>query len=365
MHRDKLDRLDLEILEALGRYGPRNISRVARKIELHPETFRKRLAKLQSLFSLHTGASIYHTNLGLKKAFVKCRATPGSGKQLWNCLKADGYWLYLSSCYGQSETYYAIYGIPIDHTTEFKEFLETIVDLQIAEGIDLDWSTCLHTINLTGTWFDSGPQTWIFPWQRWISEIPNEARNLPKTLVEPKHFPQKADWIDVMILKELEKNAMVTFRDIAKMLNEPANKVQYHFHRHVIGKDLLEGFHISLRHFGESTVDMFCFTFNFHDQETLERFASSLLDKPFMYGLGKAFGKDTLFAHAYFPRSEFRNFVDALSRMISKGLLKSYRYVIEDPQKRQRQTISYEFFKDKSWIYDHEEHIKNLHELAI
>lgn len=364
MQRGKLDHLDLKILEALGTYGPRNISRVARKIRLHPETLRKRITRLQSLFSLLVRASIYHTNLGLKKAFITARATPGSENLLWNSLKANGYWSYLSSCYGQPETYYGIYTIPINNTREFKRFLQTIVDLQIAKRIDLEWSTCLHTINLTSTWFNSKPQSWIFPWKKWISEIQNKTTNLPKTLVEPKYFPQKADWIDVMILKELEKNAMVALRDIAKMLNERPNKIQYHFRKHVIGKELLEGFQISLYYFAESIADLFYFTFNFHDEKTLARFVSSLLDKPFMRSLGKAFGKDTLFALAYIPRSEFRNFVDALSKLIRKGLLRSYSYIIEDSSKKQRQTISYEFFKDGSWTYNHEEHVKKLQELV-
>lgn len=364
MRRGKLDCLDLKIVEALGTYGPRNISRVARKIRLHPETLRKRIRRLQSLFSLLVRASIYHTNLGLKKAFITARATPGSENLLWNALKTNGYWLYLCSCYGQPETCYGIYGIPSDNTREFKQFLQTMMDLQIVERIELAWSTCLHTINSLGTWFNGKLQTWIFPWKEWISEIQNETTNLPKTLVETKYFPQKADWIDVMILKELEKNAMVPFKDIAKMLGEHPDKIQYHFHKHVIGRELLEGFQISLRYFAESIVDSFYFTFNFHNEKTLARFASSLLDKPFMRGLGKTIGKDALFGLAYIPRSEFRNFVDALSKLISKGLLRSFSYIIEDSSKKQSQTISYEFFKDRSWTYNHGEYVKKLQELA-
>lgn len=365
MQRSTLDNLDLKILEALGTHDPRNVSGVARKIGLHPETLRKRIQRLRSLFSLNIRANIYHTNIGLKKAFVTARATPGSGSLLWKCLKANNYWLYISSCYGQPETHYGIYGIPIENTKKFKQFLQTIVDLQIAEKIDLDWSTCLHTINLTSTWFNAEQQIWRFLWEKWISEIEDETIDLPKTLVEPESFPQKADWMDVMILKELEKNGMVTFRDIAKMLDEPPNKVQYHFHEHIIGKGLLEGFQVLVRHFGRATVDSFYFTFNFHDEETMARFGSSILDKPFMRGLGKAFGRNTLFALAYIPRGEFRSYVDALSILIKRGLLRDYSYIIEDSSRKQRQTIPYEHFKDGSWTYNLEEHVKTLQDACM
>jgi len=45
-------------------------------------------------------------------------------------------------------------------------------------------------------------------------------------------------------------------------------------------------------------------------------------------------------------------------------LLYSYDYVILDLRKAQRQTISYEYFKNGSWIYDHNKHIQNLGDLV-
>jgi len=97
----------------------------------------------------------------------------------------------------------------------------------------------------------------------------------------------------------------------------------------------------------------------------MAKFALSLEHKPFVRSISKIFGKNALFVHIYLPRGEFRGFTDSLSKLIRNGQLKSYDYVVEDSSRRELQTISYEFFKDKSWIYDHKEHMKRLHELAI
>jgi len=69
-------------------------------------------------------------------------------------------------------------------------------------------------------------------------------------------------------------------------------------------------------------------------------------------------------AHIYLPKLEFRKFVDALSKLINMERLQSYSYVIQDLNKAERQTISYENYKEQSWTYNHQKHIKKLEELA-
>jgi len=360
--RKRLDPLDIKILEAMGVYGPRSILKLAKKINAPVPTVRDRVKQLKSHFSLHLHMKVYHTFIGLKKAFVFARATPGHERLLWESLKANEYWLYLTARYDTPQSFYGIYGIPIDHTEEFDQFVKQIEKLRIAQNIDLFWSTCIHTVNLTDNWYDHETQQWVFEWNKWIESIESQGTTLPYTLVEPQSYPQKADRIDIIILKELHKNAECKLCDIAKLLDVSPKIVQYHFKNHVIAKGLIEGYMVFLPHF-EALSDSYCFRFNFHDEKNMAKFALSLKDKPFVRSIGKIFGKSALFIDIYLPRKEFRGFTDSLSKLIRIGLLKSYDYVIEDPSRKQVQTISYEFFKDKLWIYDHEKHMKRLHEL--
>jgi hypothetical protein len=76
--------------------------------------------------------------------------------------------------------------------------------------------------------------------------------------------------------------------------------------------------------------------------------------------MGKAYGKSQLFVHIYLPRAQLTNFTEALSKLIRKGFLETYEYVIQDYSKKERQTISYEYFRDNNWEYDHEKYIKKL-----
>ncbi len=64
------------------------------------------------------------------------------------------------------------------------------------------------------------------------------------------------------------------------------------------------------------------------------------------------------------PKAEFRKFIDILSKLIKSGILQSYLYIIQDLNKTFRQTISYEYFEDRGWTYDHEKHLKSLEDLV-
>jgi hypothetical protein len=81
-----------------------------------------------------------------------------------------------------------------------------------------------------------------------------------------------------------------------------------------------------------------------------------------VYIVGKVLNENIITTQMYLPRLEFRNLIDKLSGLIKKGLLQSYNYVIQDLRagRWSRETIPYEFFKNGSWIYDHEKIIKEL-----
>lgn len=358
----KFDTLDLRMMEGLGFYGPRNITKLARKLNIPAETLRKRLRRIRSKIFLYT--NVYCTNLGLKKAIVNVQAIPGREQLLFDCLKMNDFWMYVNRCYGFNEGCLGIYGIPQEHAHEFEDFIFELKKLRVSVDARILWSTCFQPIHARCNWFSSKEAEWVFPWDEWIDEIPTRTTELPYTLIDPPAFPVMADEIDVLILKELEKDPTVSLTDLAKMFGISQQLAEYHYRKHILARGLLESFDVLDFRFDIRASDMFFFFLTFGSWEKLARFASSLLDKPFALGLGKVLGEKGLIAHIYLPKLEFRNFVDSLSNLINMGFLESYNYVIQDLRKAQRQTISYEYFKNGDWIYDHKKHIQNLKDLV-
>ncbi len=363
---EQLDCLDVRILEGLGIYGPRDLTSLARQLGLNRGTVWKRVKHLSSLHLLKFHANVYHTNLGLKKAVVLAWAAPGRENTLFDCLNINDFRIYTCRCYGTSEGCLGIYAIPQDHTSEFRKFLYEIESLGLTRDIRLLWSTCFQSVNLTSNWFDIQSEAWVFPWDKWIQELIHEKTQLPYTLVDPKDFPIKGDETDLFILKELEKEATISFVDVAKKLNLPRQIIEYHYRNHILKRGLIENIQVAVAPFDRKGMsETLFFHFRFRDKEWMAKFAVSLLDKPFVHFLGKVLNEKALVAYLHFlSRNDFRRFMGALSQVIRMGFIKDYNYAFLDLEKTARETIRHEFFKDGTWIYEHDKHMKNLRDLV-
>jgi DNA-binding Lrp family transcriptional regulator len=351
------------MLQALYDVGPRNLSEVARHLGVSRKKVEHRLKKMKShpkiFLRLHT--CLYHTNIGLKKALLFAEAKAGMEQLLFDCLMVNGFWLYVCRSYGtMGEGCTAIYAIPAERGGEFEEFINEIRRLGVAENIQLFWSTCLQGGRITSKWFNNQKNEWILDWDNWMREVQTQSTNLPYTLIEPKSYTNYADEIDVKILMWLEAEATKDLGEIAKNLGISRQLAQYHYKNHVLKKNLIEGYEIFLMRYGEIPSTMVAFIITFHDYQTLAKFAKSLLDKPFVITMGKIIGQNSLMIEVFLPTNEFRKFVDALSKLARLKLIRDYKYAIQDLRTTKRQTISAEFFKGNTWIYDHKTHMAML-----
>jgi len=360
--RKLLTALDVRILQALFEVGPRNLSKVARTVGISRKILEFRIKRMRSnpQFFLRMHTSIYHTNLGLRKAVVVIEAEPGMEQLLFDCLLVNGFWLYVCRSYGMGEGCTAIYAVPIERCQELEEFLQEMKRLGVAKNVQIHWSTCFQGGRITSDWFDSSKNDWMFHWDDWIKEVQTQTTDLPYTLIEAKSYPNLADDIDVQMLMELEEDATKSLSEIAKTLGVSRQLAHFHFKNHLIKKNLIEGYEIFVMRYGATSSVMVLFIISFHNYETLAKFARSLLDKFFVLTMGKILGENAFLVEVFLPTTEFRKFVDALSALAKMKLVRNYKYAIQDLRIRRRQTISGEFFKGKSWIYNHKDHMEML-----
>lgn len=355
-----LDLLDLKILEVLGVESPRNLSTVATKLGIKDPTLRARLKRLKPLIFLNI--NVYHTFIGLRKVCVFAKAILGKEKLLFDSLKAHDFWLYVSRCYGAFEGCFALYAIPPKYEREFLSFLQYLKGKVAKNDLEFFWSTCFHTVNPTTNWFDVQSDHWVFPWNEWIEEIENmdPPAELPYSLIDPVAFPQKADYIDIFTLKELEIDATRSLRSIASKLGVSLQTVKYHFDNHIVKRRLLESYQVISFPFSKMNPDFFFFVFKFPSHEDMAKFASSILNKPFARSIGKIHGQHGLMIQFDLPRKEFRRMIDSLSILIQKGSLVDYWYLIQDSRFVSRQTIPYKCYDKGNWQYDQEKYLKEL-----
>lgn len=355
-----LDLLDFRILEAIGVESPRNLNVVAAKLGIKDPTLRARLKRLKPLIFLNI--NVYHTFIGLRKVCVFAKAILGREHLLFDSLKAHDFWLYVTRCYGAFEGCFALYAIPPKHESKFLSFLEYLKGKVMKKDLEFFWSTCFHTVNPTTNWFDKQSAEWIFPWNEWIEEIERmePPSELPYSLIDPVAFPQKADYIDIFTLKELEIDATRSLRSIASKLGVSLQTVKYHFDNHIVKRRLLESYQVISFPFREMDSDLFFFVFKFPSQEDMAKFASSLFNKPFARTIGKIHGQHGLVIQFDLPRKEFRRMIDSLSILSRKGSLADYWYIILDKRFISRQTIPYKLFDKGNWQYEQEKYVKEV-----
>jgi DNA-binding Lrp family transcriptional regulator len=360
--RKLLTAIDVKILQALGEVGPRNLTKVARTVGLSRTALEFRIRRMRSdpQFFLRMYTSVYHTNLGLKKAVVIMEAEPGKEQLLFDCLQVNGFWLYVCRSYGVGEGCTAIYAIPVEYCSEFEQFIHEMMRLGVARDARIYWSTCFQGGRITSDWFDSSKQGWVFRWNDWMKEMQTPASVLPYTLMEPKEYRNYADELDVKMLEKLEEDATRSLKEISETLGISRQLACHRYKKHLIGKNLIEGYEVFVMRYGSSPSIMVLFIIDFHEYEAFAKFARSLLDKFFVITMGKILGENALLVEVFLPTEEFRKFIDALSLMAKMKLLRSYKYAIQDLRIRCRQTISPPLFKGNSWIYDYKNHMEML-----
>ena len=363
MHKE-LTAFDIKMLQALWETGPRNLSRVARQLGIHRKTLESRMKQMKSdpRFFLRMHTSVYHTNIGLRKAVVFLEAKSGMEKLLFDCLSINKYWLYICRSYGTGEGCTAVYAIPAKFCKELEDFIHALERLEIVKKVNIYWSTCFQGGRITQKWYDNDLEKWTFKWGDWIEEVQTQQTSLPYTLEESKSYQNYADEIDIKMLEKLEEDASRSLTEIARSLGISRQLARFHYTEHIVGKNLIEGYEVFVMRYGTYPSLMVYFTITFHNHETFAKFARSLLDKFFVLTMGKNLGENRLIVEIFLPLEEFRKFIEVISMMSRMTLVKDYTYAIQDLSIRRRQTISPPLFERGTWIYDHENFLKELHQ---
>lgn len=356
------DHVDLTIIEELGKYGPRNISRIAKKLKISESTIRYRIGKLVEKGLLRLSTNVYHTNIGLKKHIVFAPLNPKYHGHIFDLM--DSYYFgYLRIVYDKRPYIFGVHLAPPKISDRLDKFLSEATNLGIIEDYKVLHSTCFHNVNPAAEWFDFKNNCWNFPWHAMLSEIEGAPTDLPPTLKDPREFPILADELDIYILKELEKDPTIPYIKLAKNLNTTPQNVRYHYVNHVIKNNLIENFDVAFFRFPPENSLIVVALLDFPNETYLAKVANVMVDKPFSEVYGKILKQCKLLACLYLPVSEFGNLVRFLNNMVSAGYLRNYEFFFTPAIEPSRTfTIPYEFFKEGDWRFpDIDSVINDLH----
>ena len=355
---------DLLLIEGLGRYGPRNILKISREINMPESSVRYRIKRLREKGLLYMHANVYHTNIGLKKGVVFADVNSIYKPDIYRFIDANDYWIQINKIHGGREGVYVLYTVPPDHFQDLKHFLDELVKLDVLSDYDLLESTCYHRVNPTTTWYDISSEKWIFNWEELTKNVDEADTELPITLRDPPGFPILADELDILILKELEKDPTVSFKELGRKFGTSSQNIKYHYDKHIIGNFLLEDYTIYLKKYNPEISLKPYFIIEFPNKDALAKVANTFMNKPFSEVMGKILRENKIILFSHIPITEFSNMINTLDHLAEIGYVKKYKYYISLPSERgYRETIPYKLFEYGHWIYSHSEHINRLHKI--
>jgi len=355
-----LDPINAKIIEGLGRHDPKNISALAKSIGRPSTTVAFRIKKLMGEGYLKVRAKLNSPKLGLMKAVLFADTKHGLEEKLFKVIENVGYWSYIASCYGKFNGFYAVFSFPAVYKKKLEDYLDQAKQLGVLSNYVFHWTTNIYEVAPNFNWFDFKKRAWSFPWEKWVKEILKNSRNLPTHLMDPKIYAVMFDKIDLLILKEMEKNGTIGFTELAQVVKITPQGVRHRYYQHVVKRGLIAEYEISIFPYPLQSSDLCGIFLDFENEESLAKFVNTLQNKPFILNYAKAIGRNSLVVHSYTPKIEFSNFIESLNRLVENGLVKDFFYVTLDVASFRRQTVSFEYFKDGKWIYNHEEKMKEL-----
>ena len=357
-----LDEENIKIISAMKKYGPRNLQHISRKSGVPYPTVYTRVTKLEGEGLLQTWASPDHSRIGLARGVVLLTPVPGRELLAREALKIPGYWLRVIRCSGETNGYYSLQAIPSNNRQDFEQYLDQLIASGIAASYRIFWLGDFRSKIPNFEYYDSKKKAWKFEWKAWLKFAPDEkhSEQTNEIMVEKVSFDKN----DLLILKELEKNARRKLSEFAQMIGVTLPAAKYRFDN-IVKKGLVQDYVIDILPYAPEVSELYEIRLDYPDENHLAAREKWLQRLPFVLNYSRIRGANSVTARMYMPRGEVNNLITLLSSWVREGVLDRFSYMALDPMTIEAQTFSYEQFDDKNgWHYDNREYLNALRNLV-
>ena len=213
------------VAEALMKYGPK-YAKISKETGVPTATVRYILTKRFPKLGLSVKALINRGLLGLQRYLVMIKPAL-SPKFTSGLLSTLGEFMYLTyyTYLTRQRKFMTIFTLPPKYFDSFVEFLNRLKSAKIIADFEVDKLFYVRGLPFRVDCFDFKEGVWRQDWKERSSWIPEVYEN-PNTEL-------KLDKIDLLILKELRKDAFIKYIDLAKILKLTRQTIKRHYERAV------------------------------------------------------------------------------------------------------------------------------------
>jgi DNA-binding Lrp family transcriptional regulator len=317
----QLDQTNVKILTAMWKHGPRNLLEVSRQTKIPFTSVYHRVGKLEANSGRVAFLVPKVSKLGMVGMVVLLSAKPGLEEKATAALKIPGFWRSIAP----SEppfTHHSVHAVPVKFVKDFRKYLQKLTALNLVtmqRAIPIgDYVPNFPNFS----YYNANTKDWKFEWKKWLVALRKSKPS--KTISDPADYPAIADIRDLLIVKELEKNARTSFADMSPVLGISLQGVKYHYDKKLVPSGIVKHFAFDLVPYPPELSAYHEIMLDFTNKLNMNRFFSILNELFFVVCATKALGKNVLVLRTYIPQSQTQNMFEFFSELAKARILMSY-----------------------------------------
>jgi len=356
-----LDPMNIKIFSAMWKLGPRNLLEVSRQTGIPFTSVYHRIDRLES----KSGPLAYIipkiSKFGMMRVVVLTTARLGCEDAVTQALKVPNLWAAINSCEG-TFTHDSVHYVPVQYISEFRNYIHKLAETGLIRRFRI-LATGDYIPNFPDfSYYDSTLHEWTFPWDQWFTEITDVTPTVH--IDDPSSYDIVTDKKDILIMKELEKDARKSFSELAPIAGVSLHGVKYHFDKRLAPAGILRDYQFNVVPFPKEVSAFHEIMLEFDSKLDLDKFCSVLPRMFFIIGASKILKRNAILIRTYILNSQLPKLYAFFSQLAKAGMLQSYSAIRKDLRSRVVQTVSYELFDDNNgWTCDFEKNLKELDKL--
>lgn len=342
------DDLEARIIEAIQKAGPKNVSRLSRLTGAHAETVRYKLNKRFKKLGFHIHAEVDYRKLGLVPHWAELRLSPklaGTPRSLFLAMNEHAYLVYYGKLLPQGN-FVCLFAIPEGREKEHEAFLTYLQNREMLQGYTLNEVTGTSRPAMNPRFFNFQSNRWDVDWNQ------VKLSNATELKIERRVQPADIDYYDLLLVKELQMDALQHIASIAKKVRVHQKTLEYHYRVHLQKEKLVSGYLVRWQHDIERSVSHSALMARLTFRNLGNSFASAqkaVSKIPFLWA--EEFQADgTYIATVHIPVQEATSTFDYLNSQIP-DLYGKVELSFVKRSEASAFTIPYQMF-DKGWKYN-------------
>ena len=240
MFKDPHSSLEARIVSAIGVVGPRNVAQISRMTGAHKETIRYKIKQQFIDKGFRFQADVDYNGFGLGLYWGRFVVSPSfyrSPTMLFRSLNDTAYVIHFSKILPQGH-FVALFSLPEGMIGELTGLLENLRQRRVFTEFSLSRVLAQRHKTMDPRFFDFRKYMWDVDW--------DEVRKLRSLSLEEGASKPRAhgDYIDMNIVKELQKDPRHHVAEIARKNKLNAKTLEYHYKTHVMNGGLIPGIRV-------------------------------------------------------------------------------------------------------------------------